>query len=178
MTRIFATLAILGNLGLALVFGLGWVIADSPLSVEVRDQMATHFRVALLGLPVAMLVHAIGLTYFMGTGRWVEETCAAYKLGPEFRARNIQLKYRIVPGMMLCIGLMLATGALGAMSDPASSSYTESGKAIHFGLAIATVLANLLVSWVEWRSIDQNGLLVNAVMDEVRRMRRERGLDV
>lgn len=177
MTRIFATLAVLGNLGLAIIFGLGWVIGDNPLSVEVRAQMATHFRAALIMIPVTMLVHSIAFTYFMGTGRWIEETCEAYKLGPDFRARNIQLKYRIIPGMMLCFGLMLVTGAFGALSDPASSTRMDSAKSIHFVLAITTLLANLLVTWIEWRTIDQNGRLVDAVMEEVRRMRRERGLD-
>ena len=177
MTRIFATLSWIGNLGLIAVFWLGWSVGEDALSVEVRAQMATHFRAALAAVPVALLVHSVAFTYFMGTGRWIEETCEAYKLGPEFRTQNIQLKYRILPGMMLCVGLMLVTGVFGAISDPGANVRMAHSKAIHFSLAIALVLTNLLVTWTEWQAIARNGSLIEAVMDRVRQIRREKGLD-
>ena len=177
MTRIFATLSWIGNLGLIAVFWLGWSVGEDALSVEVRAQMATHFRAALAAVPVALLVHSEAFTYFMGTGRWIEETCEAYKLGPEFRTQNIQLKYRILPGMMLCVGLMLVTGVFGAISDPGANVRMAHSKAIHFSLAIALVLTNLLVTWTEWQAIARNGSLIEAVMDRVRQIRREKGLD-
>lgn len=177
MTRIFASLALLGNLGLIAVFALGWSVGDDALSVEARAQLAAHFRAALAAVPVALLVHSVAFTYFMGTGRWIEETSEAYKLGPELRDQNVKLKYRMLPGMMLCVGLMLATGAFGAISDPAANIRMAHSKVIHFSLAISLILANLLVTWTEWQSISRNGLLVEAVMDRVRQIRRERGLD-
>ena len=177
MTRIFATLSLIGNLGLIAVFGLGWSVGEDFHSDEVRAQLATHFRVALAAIPVALLVHSVAFTYFMGTGRWMEETCEAYKLGPEYRDQNIKLKYRMLPGMMLCVGLMLVTGAFGAISDPGANVRMANSKLIHFSLAIATVLANLLVTWTEWQAISRNGSLIEAVMDRVRQIRREKGLD-
>jgi hypothetical protein len=177
VTRIFATLSVVGNLGLVLVFWLGWKIGDDALSVEVRKQMSTHFLSALAAIPVAMLVHSVAFTYFMGTGRWIEETSEAYRLGPEYRDKNIKLKYKILPGMMLCIGLMLATGAFGAISDPGANMRMANSKLIHFSLAITTLLANLLVTWKEWQEIARNGVLVEAVMDRVRQIRKEKGLD-
>lgn len=177
MTRIFATLAFIGNLGLIAVFFLGMSVGDDALSVEVRTQISTHFRAALAAVPVALLVHSVAFTYFMGTGRWIEETSEAYHLGPEFRDNNIQLKYRILPGMMLCVGLMLVTGAFGAISDPGANIRMSNSRVIHFALAIATMLANLLVTWTEWQAISRNGLLVEAVMVRVRQIRREKGLD-
>ena len=177
MTRIFATLALLGNVGLAAVFWLGWVVGDDALSVDVRNQMSTHFRAALVAIPVALLVHSVAFTYFMGTGRWIEETSEAYKLGPEFRDQNVKLKYRMLPGMMLCVGLMLVTGAFGAVADPGANVRMENSKLVHFSLAIATILANLLVTWTEWQAISRNGTLVEAVMNRVRQIRREKGLD-
>lgn len=177
MTRIFISLAVLGNLALCVVFWLGWTIGDDSLSVETRDQMATHFRWALAAGPIALLVHSVAFTYFMGTGRWIEETSEAYSLGGEFRAQNIRLKYRILPGMIVWFGLMMATGAFGAITDPASNSRMAHSRLIHFSLAISTVLVNLLVTWSEWQAIARNGQLVDSVMDNVRRIRREKGLD-
>ncbi len=177
MTRIFISLAVLGNLALLAVFCLGWSIGEDPLSVETRDQMATHFRWALACGPIALLVHSVAFTYFMGTGRWIEETSEAYKLGPEFRQQNMRLKYGILPGMMVWFLLLMATGALGAITDPASNAQMAHSKLIHFSLAILTLLVNLLVTGAEWRAIRKNGLLVDAVMDNVRRIRREKGLD-
>ena len=177
MTRIFSTLAVLGNLALVTVFWLGWSIGDDKLSEATRVQMATHFRVALIAGPIALLVHSVAFTYFMGTGRWIEETSEAYKLGLEYRQRNIQLKYRILPGMMIWFLLLMVTGIFGAITDPASNSQMASSRIIHFSLAISTVLVNLLVTWSEWAAISRNGELVEAVMNEVRRIRRAKGLD-
>ena len=55
---------------------------------------------------LAIMVHAVALTYFMGTGRWIEETCTAYKLGEEGRTANVRLKYRIIPGMVASVDIM------------------------------------------------------------------------
>jgi hypothetical protein len=177
VTRIFASLALIGNLGLIAVFWLGWSVGDDFHSDEVRAELSTHFRAALAGIPVALLVHSVAFTYFMGTGRWIEETSEAYKLGPEFRDQNVKLKYRILPGMMLCVGLMLVTGMFGAITDPGANVRMANSRVIHFTLAIALVLTNLLVTWTEWQAISRNGCLVEAVMDRVRQIRRDKGLD-
>lgn len=177
MTRIFAVLAVIGNLGLMVIFGLGWSIGDDPLSIETRKQMSTHFQLALAVGPIALLVHSIAFTYFMGTGRWIEETSEVYRLGPEFRSQNIKLKYRILPGMMLWFALLMATGAFGAITDPGSNFRMANSQLIHFSLAIAMVLMNLLVTWSEWQAIARNGAVVEAVMVRVNEIRREKGLD-
>ena len=135
--------------------------------------MLTAVAAALL----VLLVHAVTLTYFMGTGRWLEETCAAYNLGNEPRAENIRLKYRVIPGMMACIVLVVLTGAFGAMADTAANASRPSAAGIHLGFALTTLLANLLVSWIEQRAIVQNGVVVDNVVGRVAEIRRERGLD-
>ncbi|MBL8851174.1 MAG: hypothetical protein JNG89_15950 [Planctomycetaceae bacterium] len=136
--------------------------------------MLTALAAALL----VLLVHAVALTYFMGTGRWLEETCEAYKLGSEAREANVRLKYRVIPGMVACIGLVVLTGAFGAMADPAATAHKTWAANVHLGLALVTLLANVCVSWVEQRAITRNGGLVDAVVARVNQMRRERGLDV
>jgi hypothetical protein len=178
VNRIFLVLSSCSNAALLAALVLGWNIGDdASLSDEVRDAATLHFLAALGASLLAIMVHAVALTYFMGTGRWIEETCTAYKLGDEGRAANVRLKYRVIPGMVGCFVLILATGSFGAIADPASHMQVPAATTIHFTLAVAMLAVNLLVSWVEWSTIGQNGRIVAAIVDEVRRIRRERGLD-
>ncbi len=177
MNRIFLTLSTVTNLGLAWAFWLGWNI-DDPRSPRFEAQSAVtwHFLDALGAGVVVLLAHAVALTYFMGTGRWIEETCEAYSLGPAARQENIRLKYRALPGMVLCVLLLLATGAFGAISDPRANFQLGSAPTIHFTLATITLIGNVLASWVEYACIARNGRIVKEVLAEVMRIRQERGL--
>ncbi len=178
MNRIFLTLAVVANLGLLAAFWLGWRIEDAgSIAPEARAAVTLHFLAALGASILAMLVHSVGLTYFMGTGRWIEETCEAYKLGPDARTQNVRLKYRALPGMIGCVLLLLTTGAFGAIADPASGSDMPAAATIHLALGVVTVAANLLASGIELAAIERNGRLVAEVLAEVQRIRSERGLD-
>lgn len=178
MNRIFLTLSTLANLCLAWAFWLGWSI-DDPRSRSIQAQAAVtwHLLVAVfLAGVIVLLAHAVALTYFMGTGRWIEETCDAYSLGPAARQENIRLKYRALPGMVTCILLVLATGAFGAVSDPAANFQMAAAPTIHFALASITLSGNILASWMEYVCIARNGRIVKEVLAEVTRIRQERGL--
>jgi hypothetical protein len=177
VNRIFLILSTLTNLGLAWAFWLGWSIDDPrSLAADAQAGVTSHFLVALGAAVVVLLAHAVALTYFMGTGRWIEETCEAYSLGPAARAENIRLKYRALPGMVACILLVLATVAFGAVSDPAANFQMTSAPMIHFALASIMLAGNILASWVEYVSIARNGRIVQEIVAEVARIRRERGL--
>lgn len=177
VSRIFLTLSAIANASLVGAFALGWSIDDpASMAAGARNLVTWHFLTALAAGLLVLLVHAVALTYFMGTGRWIEETCEAYKLGEEARNQNIRLKYRVIPGMVLCITLVVLTGAFGAMADPAAHMRLAHGAAIHLASAVVTLLANLLVSWVEYESIARNGRLVEQVLADVNRIRADRGL--
>ncbi len=178
MSRIFLTLAVISNLLLLTTVLLGMNIEDArSLSDAARDQMALHFLVALASALIAMFVHAVVLTYFMGTGRWIEETCEAYRLGETARRENIRLKYRVIPGLVACLLLIIVTGAFGAIADPGSNSDLAAAPLIHFTLAILTLLTNTFVSYLEWSQITRNSQVVDAIIVEVRRIRTEKGLE-
>jgi len=178
VNRIFLVLASIGNAAFVLAVVLGWYIGD-PASAkpEVQDGVALHILVAMGAAILVLLVHAVALTYFMGTGRWIEETCAAYSLGDEPRKRNMRLKYRILPGMMLAVLLVMLTGALGAVADPSSDYSMANSSTWHLALALATLVLNLIASGIEYYSIRDNSDVVNQIVQEVRRIRTERGLD-
>lgn len=177
MSRIFLTLSAIANASLLLAFGFGWCIDDpASLAPAARNVVTWHFLTALAAALLVLLVHAVTLTYFMGTGRWLEETCEAYRLGDAARAENIRLKYRAIPGMILCIGLVIATGALGAVADPAANMQLSYASSLHLAAAVITVAANLLISWIEFDAIARNGALVEQIVAEVNRIRADHGL--
>lgn len=179
MNQIFVPLAGLANLALVVTFWLGWRIEDAAsLAEAARQQVSLHFLFALASAGFALLVHAIVLTYFMGTGRWIEETSAAYQFDPAARRENIRSKYRVIPGMVACMVLIIVTGAFGAIADPASNMQMQWAATIHFTLAITTICLNIFVSAVESVQISRNTVLVNLVYEEVKSVRKERGLDL
>lgn len=184
MTRIFLTLAFFGTLLTGLTFFLGLGIDDPRVSdPQVQKAVSTHMLAGLGALVFSALVHAITFTYFIGTGRWIEETSRAYQLPDDLYRENQSVKYRLLPGIFVAFTMLVMTGALGAMADPAAGAhYAEwigmSSATIHLLFATVTVCLNLAVNIQEFRSIDRNGEIVASVMAEVVRIRTERGLPV
>ncbi len=187
MKRIFLTLAILANVTMLAALVMGLQIGD-PMTLGGRDPdvnrwIGNHILVGLFALTSVTMVHALLFTYFMGTGRWIEETSAAYKLPPQFHNANQKLKYGILPGIMFTFLMALGTGCCGAVADPATAasltSWTGvSDSVLHFAMAIATWCVNLLVNFTQYFRIAGNSTIVEAVLAEVRRIRLERGLPV
>lgn len=184
MTRIFSTLAILSTIALWTTFWLGWRIGDATSrELAVQGRVTLHFLTAVGALCFAVLVHAFVLTYFMGTGRWMEETCQAYHLGDGWQQQSRELKWRMYPAMVGAILLLIVTGAFGGAADPASAFGFKgfgplTAGQVHLTIAGLTLVWNTVANLLEFRAIRRNGTLVNEVLNEVRRIRMERGLDV
>lgn len=184
MNRIFLTLASLGGLLFAASFILGMSIEDPKLATpEAQASVQAHLLTALGTLVFAALVHAIVLTYFVGTGRWIEETCTVYGLPAHWREENQSMKFRVLPAIAGCLLLLILTGAMGATADPATP-YGAGGwfgipiSTFHFFAASTTICANLLLNYYEYATIFRNGQLIEEVLAEVRRIRIEKGLPV
>jgi hypothetical protein len=177
-------LALLGTVTLVIAMVLGLSIDDPMVATAaVQAGVQYHFLTALAALCFATLVHAIVLTYFMGTGRWIEETSNAYRLPAEFHTRSQSIKYRTIPAMVGAFLLLLCTGALGAAADPAAPMQFKGWLGMtpatwHLSSAIVTVLANIGVNYLEFRALERNGEIVDQVLAEVRRIRMEKGLAV
>jgi len=182
--RIFLTLATLATVFLltAIVLGLNIGDANSREPV-VQSRISTHMLVGLGALTFATLIHAITLTYFMGTGRWIEETSNAYSLDESFYKQNQKIKYGILPGLTLGVLLLITTGALGAVADPATPMSLDgtlgmTGAQIHMFGAILTVVVNLVVNFIQFMAISGNMNVVDSVLQNVKQIREERGLPV
>ena len=184
MKRIFISLASVSILLLGAAFVLGMSIEDAKRPTEAAQSIVTtHFLTAVAALVFAALLHAIWLTYFVGTGRWLEETSVAYHLPARWTSENRSLKFRVLPVVAACLLLLIVTGAIGASVDPASSvNFTGfaglSGEMVHFLTAATTISFHLLLIAWEYQAIDRNGELIEEVLDEVRGIREQRGLPV
>lgn len=186
MKRIFLTLACVSTVLFAVALALGFAIGD-PHSVApaTRRMLSYHVLGSVAALIFACLVHAVLLTYFMGTSRWMEETGLAYGLDVRWKAENQRLKYRAIPVMVVCVLLLLTNIPLGAMSvDGGQRAWSVPGfgmlspTRIHLIVAVATFLINIAVNVVEYRAISRNSRLIAAVVGEVRKIRVARGLPV
>lgn len=172
----------MSTLLLLTVFVLGLNIGD-PRLLESQPLVSWHLMLALTGLIAAALVHAVVLTYFMGTGRWMEDVSKTYQLDDHWRQAGQGLKYRVIPWMLLCIAMLLTTIGFGAAADPASR-LGFSGWAglsigtLHLLVASVTVGCNVLVNIREFRAIERNSQLINEVVEQVREIRIARGLPV
>jgi hypothetical protein len=182
MKRIFLTLAIVGTAFLLAAFVLGLEIGDPrSVSAATRRLMSYHLLSSVAALIFAALVHAVLLTYFMGTSRWMDEARLAYKLDTRWNDENRRLKYRTIPWMAACLFVLGLNIPLGAMSVDRGNwmlpgGYELSPSRIHLAFAILTIVVNLAVNALEYRAIARNGELIGGVLQEVRRIRQEHGL--
>ncbi len=67
---------------------IGDPMQDGGLNREVNASIGTHILIGLGALSGTTLVHALLFTYFMGTGRWIEETSSAYHLPETYFKAN------------------------------------------------------------------------------------------
>jgi len=184
VNRIFLTLALAGNLLVAAALLLGLQIDDpAARSPAVQALVSWHLLTGLAALCFTILVHALVLTYFMGTGRWLEETTRAYGLPADLQRQSWTLKYRVVPLLSVAILLLILVGATGAAADPASHVGWGriAGMAaadVHLATALGTWAINVAIQAAEYSALLRNGAIVQEVLQEVRRIRMEHGLPV
>jgi hypothetical protein len=182
--HIFLTLTVFSTLLLLAALVLGFEIGD-PRSVAplTRKMLSYHLLTSVGALIFAALVHAVLLTYFMGTSRWLEEARQAYKFDPRWSDENRRLKYRTIPVMAVCLLVLIANIPFGAMAvDGAQWVWPIVGPVspsrVHLVFSLLTVVVNLAVNAMEYRAIRRNGELIADVLGEVRRIREARGLPV
>lgn len=187
MKRIFLTLSLAAHLTVLCALILGVRVGDpmtaGGLDPEINSRIGTHMLIGLAALTCTTMVHALQFTYFMGTGRWIEETSIAYSLAPEWHQTNQRIKYGMLPGICVSFLLIVATGCFGAVADPATPVTLEpllklSDSTLHFLIAGLTWFVTGIVNVLQYVAISRNSVIVEGVLAEVRRIRLERGLPV
>lgn len=166
MTRIFTTLATIDATLLTSAFIVGTL---SKLGVPVY---MIHFWLGLLAALVTLLVHCLIFTYFLGTGRWVKEVAAAYRIADEpWPKLTRELKRWTFPPALCAMLIVIAAAAAGT-----GAQLGEWRWEVHAILAVLTLLVNAWAFRIEYRNVTINADVIEQVLAEVDRMRAERGL--
>jgi hypothetical protein len=167
MARLFRTLAVLNILALLLTFAVG-----TASKFWDHELYLPHFTLGLFTALGTLLVHCLIFTYFLGTGRWVKEVGLAYRLADEGLPRQTrELKRSTFPPALFAMLITIAMSAAGA-----GARLREWPWYVHGTLALITLAVNVWAFRVELRHLAVNGRILDAVMDEVERLRAERGL--
>jgi hypothetical protein len=146
-------------------------VTDDP--ARRADIFLHHFVLGLVTALAILLVHCIIFTYFLGTGRWIKEVGLAYRLPDhELPKSTRELKRLVFPAALFSMLSAIATAAAGAGAQLQAWHWS-----IHAGLALATVLINLWAFGVEYRGVEENGRIIQAVLAEVDRLRAAQGLE-
>ncbi len=182
MIRIFFTLSVLSVvlLGSALLMGLtmGDLYAR-PLASRETLQWATMHRLTGISAALAVVfVESVAVTYFVGTSRWCKEVVETYGFSKEPVAASNRLKRRTflwaVLGMLAAVGI----AALGGASDPATLRLnTKAWADYHLVGAISGIVFIVWTYFLAWSNIVANQAILAGLVDEVREVRRQRGLD-
>jgi hypothetical protein len=178
MSRILVGLASLNTIVLLMAFTVGFlsegrvnVSPGVPLS-EAQQMFTVHLIAGLSSALLTLLLHSLIFTYFMGTGRWVQEVVKAYRLNESLFEKSRRVKSRAFPYILGSVLLVIATAILGAATDRGLLD-----RNIHLALASLAVGFNVWSYFAEYGAVVANSELINQIMSEVTRMRHERGLE-
>jgi hypothetical protein len=180
MSRILFTLASLAMILMIAALVLGLTIDDlydHPSSVTLN--WATVHRLTGVAAALAVVfVESIVVTYFIGTSRWCKEVSETYGLDRSAVVASNRLKRRTFPwalgGMLAVVGVI----ALGAAADPGTGRPNTADWAnVHLFGALAGIA---FIGWsfvAAWNNVEANHAIIEGIVADVARIRRERGLE-
>ncbi len=167
MTRIFLILAGIDLFALLASFTVGCCSRFGDHSLFLA-----HFLLGLATAIITLAVHCLIFIYFLGTGRWVKEVGIAYDL-PDAPLPRLtrELKRAAFPPALFAMLVTIATVGAGAGADTKTWPWQ-----VHLGLAVLAIAVNLWAFPIEYRKLRANVGVLDEVMQEVDRIRAERGL--
>jgi hypothetical protein len=173
MSRIFLTLVGINSLALLASFGFGVASKLREAALHADDRtFLIHFLLGLFTAIGVLLVHCLIFTYFLGTGRWVKEVGLAYDLPDGDLPRlTRELKRKTFPPALAAMLITIATAAAGA-----GAQLREWPWFVHGSLSVVTLFVNAWAFRIEYRNLRTNADALDRVMQEVDRIRAERGL--
>lgn len=148
-------------------------LSEPPVDVNRPGSGAFGYHLPLgLGTGLyTMFAQCMVFTYFLGTTRWVRETAAAYRLDASFATRSRACRSRAM--VMAVVGILLVVGAVAT----GAGAHTRTWPTWLHSIGPFVTFSYLLLAYrVQYGAIEEHMDLTNAVMDEVNRIRVERGL--
>jgi hypothetical protein len=182
MTRILPTIASLSLLLLAAALTMGLSMGDlyeRPPSADTLQWATMHRLTGVAAALAVVFVESIVVTYFIGTSRWCKEVVDTYRFDPELARQSNRLKRRTFPWAVLGMLAVVGLSALGAAADPATGQpNTRAWTVWHLFGAFAGILFIGWTYFAAWLNIVANQAIIERLVSEVQRVRRERGLEV
>lgn len=181
MTRILFTLAAvsLSLLIAALLIGLsiGDLYAQPQPDSGTLRWATVHRLSGIAAALVVVFVESIVATYFIGTSRWCKEVVETYQFDPAAVRSSNRLKRKTFPWALAGMLAVVAMIALGGASDPATGRPSAQDW-VEWHL-VGTLIGILFIGWtyfVAWNNVVANQAIIEQLVDEVARVRRERGI--
>jgi hypothetical protein len=173
MTRILANLSAFNFLALLAAFVVGWLSFFQGSREDPDDPtFLLHIYLGLIAGTTTLGVHCLVFIYFLGTGRWVKEVAAAYRLPDDPLPKlTRELKRKAFPAALFAMLVPIAASAAGAGVATLRWPWLY-----HALLAVASLVVNAWAFFVEYRCVRINAGVIDDVMREVDRIRAERGL--
>jgi hypothetical protein len=181
MERVFSRVALFSVALLVATAGLGLWLGDLHGQVDPRVLRwgTVHRLSGVLSALLVVLVNSMAVTYFIGTGRWCREVVETYALDPAYIERSRRLKRAAFPFALLGMLGVVAIVALGGAADPASGRPgTQAWVTPHLIGGITLVAAIAWCFQAQLPNMRRQHELIEAVLGEVRAVRKARGLDV
>ncbi len=172
MTRTFLTLAVVITLAMLATIAVGFLSFFQDVPETKKDLFIVHFYLGLATAIGILLIHCLIFTYFLGTGRWVKEVGLAFGLPDDKLPRLTRaLKRATFPPALFSMLAGIATAAAGAGAQLQAWPWY-----LHAALALVTLAVNGWAFAIEYRSLALNAQVIQAVLDEVDKIRAARGL--
>src|SRR5262245_56682037 len=179
MSRILLGMAGLNSIFLLVTFAVGFVCegrayVGPDASLTAAQRLFTfHLLGGLAAALLSLLLHSLVFTYFIGTGRWVQEVVKAYGLPGSHLENTRALKIRALPFILGSVLLVIATATCGAATDRGMLD-----RNVHLIIAVAAIGVNFWSYLREYQVIVANNQIIVNIMAQVTSMRQELGLSV
>ncbi len=165
MNRIFLAMAITNGTLLAVVFAIGFAAGAEPRGPG-EFWRGLHWLLGVFATMLGLLVHSIAYTYFLGTGKWVDEVARVYRLPDWLGEQARRNKRRAFPFALVGMIAVSAAAWLGAGAD--AQGWPSSW---HLGAASLALAFNLGAFVVEYAAIVGQARLLIEVKDQADRLR-------
>ena len=151
---------------------------QAVLAEQIRS-VDPHWLSGVAAAIAVLFANSIAVTYFIGTNRWCKEVVDAYSLDRTYVAESTALKRRAFPWALVGMLSVIGVAFLGGLADPRIS--VPAGidwPTVHFLAALTAIAVIALAFYVQWTHVVSHHALIGRVMNDVSRIRAERGLPV
>ena len=155
MSAIFAALCGVALAGLIGALGTGLTAGGLD-----ESSLVAHRGMALAGAILVVFAHSVVFVYMIGTGRAIKDAVRDFDVDQALYDEHCDYKWRAAPWALTCTALVVATAVLGGVTDSGGVAVW-----IHPILAVATLIANLYGLPAEYRTIRDNGVLLDRVAE-------------